>query len=1279
MYNFFNRKKVIIFLLFSLIGLFIIRDIYKGKVQEKISTFFLQKIKNRFGDNISIKYVSFNFLKREFVLYDVKIKDHHYFHFIHLSKCKISFNNLFSLIFINSNNHLNLRSMIIENSSFFIKKYFKEKENNMLLFFRNILNIKTNKIKIITCSKLKINKSYFTYDDKNSNKKLNHFFSINVNNILIKNRRIKASIYSFRSMGFINNNKKFFIKKFSGDIEYFFSKKLTFRDCSIKTSNSFLKGNFFLFWETDNFPSKKSVKCKIFEGSKLGPDLGIFFFKKWNKNFVFSIQGSAKIEFNGIEKKLYLYDTLIKDLQNNNLSAKKIYIFLDKRHKKIQLHKSIVQFYPKKINQIIPYNFYSKFYFFNKNKYFKQWISNDKNKWIYKGDLIFIRKKNQKYKTLQINGYIRNHYLNNKISTIIKFSDNNIQCEGEGIILIKKNYLFKPDNKDKNSLSILFKKIIPKNLFLFHIWKIGNIEKKFLNLLKNKFFSHPECKIHFKGKINSNFQKVYLIINKNKDKNKEIKIMLTNNHQFKKININTYNMIISKIHGNFKWKDLFFIPKNIFVFKNEKKTKYIDFNFTIKKSFFYFLLDLEKKNKNVFSDIIISGKLFHNTLKTTFLTRKIQFNNKFLFDDLFVTISHSLMNLIKKTSVNINVKKFIYGNIFFKEINTFIFELKNFWIINSKFLSKLKGQEYKEKIFKFLHKIENNTFIFYPVLYKLNINGYDWNIINKNRLGTIKINFLKKRYTIDNMVFSSEKQKIIINADFIENNKRKIQLYFKNVQLKKFNNKNIDGLINGSLSYISTCNYKKIEPDIHIKITNLSIDNKILGDFHIHSFQKEKKCYEINGFFKNNHKEEIIKIYGNINNELKDHSKINININVKNLTMDNFSFWDKMNVKARGYLEGKVKIFGNANDLHYDGKIELKKFGIRVNSTHLDYEITNRSYLKISSESPYILLSPSSFRDTKSDTRGCINGYFLHKNFMEWNSQLFIKTNNLLFLDINEKQNHFLFGKIFAKGKIKITKEDKKINLSIKDGEILNSSHLYFNPREYKSNQKILDNSSSYKKDKENEDFLSIDIKTVINKNTKISIFIKDDLKNFFELNGGGSLSLIKKHNQNVEMNVKYFVFNGLVHLLFKKKISKLPLLNFQLKRHFLVEPGGVICWKKDLSKSTINLVAYKTMYVSKVNDYINNKNLKVDKNIIFTKLKLFVYGKIKKPNVDIEISFPKSDKKIQQKLLEKLNSFKEKKIQFISILFSKKFSTKRNIIYNYIIYFLLRNYLNFK
>ncbi|AFJ90486.1 translocation/assembly module TamB domain-containing protein [Blattabacterium sp. (Blaberus giganteus)] len=1230
-------QKTKIFILFILLGLFFFIFYQKQEIEKKASTFFLKfilkKVKNHLNEKIIIKHASIDFLKKEFIFYNVQILDHHHFSFIHFPKCKISIDNLLYFIFINSG-HLKIKNIFIENSSFFIKKYFREKENNILFFIKNFfIHKKFGKYNLITCTKLTINKSFLKYNNTNSNNQFQHFFSSCIKNIRIDNKKIKASIFSIKYKGLMKENS-FTENKFYNLI-YHHPLKLEINNFFIKTPNSYLKGSLILYKDKNI-----NIRCKIFDGSKLGSDIGTLFYRKWNFCYKVFIHGYIHGEFNDKKKIFSLYNIFIKDSQENKLFSDRIHVIYEKKKcKKIKFFKTFIKFNTHEIIKIISYNLNYKFKF-------SRFISDFKQSIIYKGNLTLSLSGHNFFK---VKGLIKYRDFVARIYTFVDLLNN----QYTGKISIDKKYLFLLLKKN-NIFCFLSKKIPFSDIWnntlsdLYILNYKGNFSKFFMSLL----FSHSKYKIHFTGKILPYFQKIYVSIYNNNRKN--IKIMFINNeNQFiRNISINIYDIIIGRIYECIKWKNKIYGLKNQNICK--KKIKYVNFNFLIKKSFFDLIKPIIPKNKNTFSDISISGEKKENKFKMTFYTKAMQLNQIF-FDKLFVMVdSHSI------DQIQIHIEKIVFKKFFSKKINIFVSNQKNFWIINSKFFLKLKKEEYKEQMLNFICNKKGDFLIFYPLFSKLNINGYDWMIdSNYPNLGMVKIDFINQKYIIDNIIFLSEKQKIIINANYINNQQKTFQFYLKNVQLKKIIfYKNIDGFANGSFLYKSISN--KIKPNINIVIQNFSIGKKILGNFYIFSFHKHKNKnnYELNGVIrKNSNSDDILKISGNIINESKNKSKLNLDIIVQNFRIDNFSFfWKKMKSEVRGFLTGKIQVFGYLNDLHYFGKLKIKKFGIKINSANTDYEIPNTAYLNVISE--YCILSTSSFIDTKYNTKGYINGFFSHKNLIKWDLiKLSINTNNLLVLNSNEKQNNFLFGRIFTHGEIQITKKENKICISMNNGKILNSSHLCINPKMLKNHKKNVSYKYDYK-EKEENNYLLIDIKTVIDKNTKVSIFLNKN--HFIEFRGEGVFFIEKTYKKNVQTSGKYFVKDGLYHFYNNEKIP------IKLEKKFKIKPGGFIVWKNNLHKSNIDLIVYETKYVYNVIEYIDFIE-KPEHNVIFTELRINIYGKIQRPNINMEILFPGSNEDIQKKLSEKLNSFEEKTMQFMSILTLEKFFLKKDIIKNFL------------
>ncbi|AWU44530.1 translocation/assembly module TamB domain-containing protein [Blattabacterium punctulatus] len=1255
----FQNKKIFLFciiVLFFIIGIFYTIYYQKQKIKEKIVSFILEKVKNHISGNIYVRNITFNILKKEFSFHDVNIIDHHKFSFVHFSKCKISIENLFQYILINSK-YLNIGNLIIDNPKIFIKKYFNEKENNLFYLLKEFVikkNLSKNSIGIITCSNLKVKNAYLTYEN-------------------------------------INFKKSYIIKNFFCCFTYD-PLKLKIKHFFIKTNNSLLKGKFIFYNNGSEksffYEKNRNIQGKIFEGSKIGIDLMSLFFytKKWSSNSIFFIQGIINGKLN---KKLTFSKILIKNVYGNKIFSDKINIFYFKnKWKEIQFLKTIFQISSHEIQKLTLSNFDLKFNF----------IKNYYKNFIYRGNLII------KKRFINLNGNIQyNNIRANICNTFIRGKDNNIQYTGE--ILTEKNNILKLSK-------IPFFSRIPSGLWIFKFKGIYNnffLKKKdnnnFYNLFTTFFPPNSESKINLNRKKNSYFQQISINIAKYKNENRFfIKVFSFENKSLKKISINISDIIIGHIYGNFGWNNLLKSFKNeIYYLITKKKIKnnylgkqYAHFNLLIKKSFYQFF-NQQKIMKILSDNIQLSGLLKNRKIKIHFFTKKIKLN-EILIKNISIKVNSFL-----KEKIQLSLEKIFFKNFIFKSIDLSILDRKNFLLIYSNFFFNLQKKEVQKQTINLIFKKmndpykkckENNSLIFFIISSKLNINGYDWFIVNhmNKNIGTIKIDLINHRGSINNLMLSStskkkEQKKIVINSYFIEKNCNKFQFILKNIELKKIipkKNIMIDGIINGFC--ILKIKKNKIELNkINIKINNVLIEKKVIGDFYIDSYPY-KNNYKIHGILKKG-SSELLFLSGNINNSLQKKSNIDFNVNIQNLNMRDFSFfWKKINCEARGIIVGDIQIKGSLDNPHYFGKIKIKKFGIKINSINTDYEMINTTYIYLIHNS--FILNSSPFIDTKYYTKGYINGFFLHNNFFKWNLNLSINTNKLLVLNTKKTCNTFFFGKIFSNGQIKIIKKDKDVKIYMKKGNILNSSHLYINPKglKYKKNNFIEyinpNNKTNFNKNDipkneikkvENdnkENLFSLNIKTYINKNTKVSILLNNNLENFIEFRGQGPLFLKKNIDTNIQTSGKYFVKDVFYHFSNKKKI---PIL--KLKKRFKIKSGGMITWINNFNHSNINLTAYYTRYVSNVIDYLDIQNFSstYDPIIIYTKLKMSIYGDIKNPNINLDILFPNSNEKIKKKLLKKLNSYEEKNIQFFSILtlgkfFLKNFPKKHflsSIIYN--------------
>ncbi|WP_238783758.1 translocation/assembly module TamB domain-containing protein [Blattabacterium cuenoti] len=1215
-------------------------------------------------DTIIVKTIDINILKKEFIFYDVKIMDHHSSSLIYIPKCKISIKS-FLKFFFQSSKSIDINNILIKNPIIFIRKYLNEKENNLFFFLRNFFfqkkKLREKYVKTINCSNIEIKNAFFTYKNFSSKKIYSYSFSTFVKNIRIdRNRKkeIEASISSFKPNKRIKKNF-FHIKNFF--CHFIFSpSKLKFHNFFIKTSNSFLSGKV-IFYNSENgsFLEKKNMNIcgEIFKGSKLGEDMISFFWKKKTNHSdrpnYFLVHGFINGKLN---EKISLSKIGIKNSFFKKVLAEKIDIFYDtkKKWKKIQFFRVKFQTCIQVIQKIFPSYSILKFFPFRKSFF------------SYNGNLTV------KKKWIKINGNIKYKTSKVKLEAFIISNNKNKSIEYRGKFFTKKNFIF--SGKKDTFYSLIQSKIpdFSSKLFVFNFkgifYKtnyIKKIKKNEINrFLISLFFPYSGVKINFNGKINN--------------------ITGFKNFSINVLNKKICNMIIGNIYGNFKWNNLlYFFKKNFLSFIDEKKSKihfpisiskneYVFFNFSIKKAFFK-LFHPNKKIK-ILSDVLIIG-LYKNSFfnMNFFVKEKIQLNE---------TLIESIRLKINNHKVEFFIRRINFENVLFQNLNSLVLNKKNYLWINLNFFHKFKKEELNFIFKKNDHsKKKNNFIVLFPLHSKLEINGNNWNIINQidKNIGKIKLDFINRKYIFENIIFSSneKKEKLIINANFYKKHYRKFNLFLKNVELKKITlakNFIIEGSVNGSFIFEINKNRNIIPNYVNILIKKVSIKKTIIGNFYIHSFPNSSKLYGI--LEKNSSK--IIFISGYINRK----STININLNIKiiKLNISDISFlWEKTNCIPRGIISGKIQLYGKLDNPHLYGTLKVDKFGIKLNSINTDYEIISPIYLKIIRK--YCLLSNSFFIDKKYHTKGNIKGIFCHKNLLKWNFHLLIKSKKLLVLNTKKKQNVFLFGKIFSQGEMKIIKNENHINICMDKGNILNSSHLYFNTEGLKKDKKIVEKNQkiidSEKKNENDKNLFFIDIKTHINENTKISILLDEKIGNFIELRGrkNGFIFLKKVPNQKLKTSGKYFIKDGLYYFSNQKKT---PI--FKIEKKFKIKPGGFITWTDNFSYSNINLTAFDIKYVSNAMEYLYDINHLMNNNnlMILTELRINIHGDLQNPDVKTDIFFPKSNEELQDKLSYKLRSYKnEKNIQFFSILtigkFFTKFSSKKDFINLYTYNILLK------
>jgi hypothetical protein len=233
-------------------------------------------------------------------------------------------------------------------------------------------------------------------------------------------------------------------------------------------------------------------------------------------------------------------------------------------------------------------------------------------------------------------------------------------------------------------------------------------------------------------------------------------------------------------------------------------------------------------------------------------------------------------------------------------------------------------------------------------------------------------------------------------------------LNFSNFALQNFANlveidsADIAGVINGSLSLNNENEHLLMEGNLSIKDILLNDNN--LGDFMVNATQSGKNS------------DVKISLKGN-DNDISAKAIYHAETGVLNgdFLMSKFQlatiqpFVNSFAAKVSGEMYGNVKLGGTIKELETQGELGFKKVGALVKAAGTYYSIGSG---KVKIETGKML--PDLILNDEIGKAATLSGVVLHKNFMDYELDLRLSTQEFTFLNAEASNSDYFYGKMVA-------------------------------------------------------------------------------------------------------------------------------------------------------------------------------------------------------------------------------------------------------------------------
>lgn len=566
-----------------------------------------------------------------------------------------------------------------------------------------------------------------------------------------------------------------------------------------------------------------------------------------------------------------------------------------------------------------------------------------------------------------------------------------------------------------------------------------------------------------------------------------------------------------------------------------------------------------------------------------------------------------------------------------------------------------KMRDYAVHLKQSVDKFNDLVFQFEPTQVKFN--NFAWRVDTSPELNH-SITYRKKSGEIvaNHLRFFSDKSEIFLNGNFKSAKDFNADIEAKNVEISKLlalqGSKNLDiqGTANGIIKINMT--KERFEPIIDLKVDDILMNNKEMGDLVINAKNNEKhNIYDINATINSSD------IFGHNNLDISGTINNNTQTPTADLTADLKDFdlaFAQEFVKSvfgnfRGKANGELKINGKVTDLNYGGDISISNFGLKLLFTGVDYTFDDASITLMKGTA---LINPVNVKDSRKNSKGNISGAIYFETLSNMGIQLFVNADNLLLLDTQQKDFDLFWGRVYGQGDLYVSGPVSSLDISTPNSmRVMNGSTFTFNSNfttnvdEFKMLRFLKEDKKkgtiSAETKKASGANMNIDFSVDIDKGSLVNVLVGDDMGDISVRGNAEKLRFRMFRSGNIMMNGNYFVDSGTY-------VSKAIL-----EKTFQIARGSNLRWDGNAMSPQLDITANYTRNISNVGQYLNIGSIP-PVNVV---LGVNITETLTKPKVDLSISAPDVSSQIQETLATKLSNEDEKIIQFGSVLMLNSFN----------------------
>lgn len=355
--------------------------------------------------------------------------------------------------------------------------------------------------------------------------------------------------------------------------------------------------------------------------------------------------------------------------------------------------------------------------------------------------------------------------------------------------------------------------------------------------------------------------------------------------------------------------------------------------------------------------------------------------------------------------------------------------------------------------------------------------------------------------------------------------------------------------------------------------------------------------------------------------------------------------------KIDGSISTNLMIEGSTKAPKVRGFLGFNDTQIGVDYTNVVYTISDT--IRVSPDK--IGFDNLTLKDSRGNTAN-VNATLTHKNFGDMKYQLDMRMDKLMVLDTEHRTDSLFYGRVFASGQVKITGDEKNINLDMQIKNDKNSTLNILLPQrseasDYKSivyinvpEEKLKNTIGNIVKDAPLP--IKLRVRLDVTPDINLGIVIDPLTGDQMHAKGAGRIDFTyDMQSENMFAYGDYTLSDGSVRL----NLQGIKKLDFK------IQDGSKLNFTGDPLKTKFNITAYRRVRANLNtldNSFaLNGSTTKVDVDCI-----LKITGNIDKMDVSYNISLPGADDDTRQRINSLISTDEQRVRQFASLVATGSF-----------------------